>query len=238
MYRGARIYNLLGKSMATFSQNQELNRLLGQESPNRMNQMPGNSMLPSLQTQPSQLQLPMQQGQGQPQMRAPQTFAQPINNQSSWWDYLFGSQPQQFGYNQYTPEQQQLLNYLAQSSQQQLQNPYEGFDLLQNQIMDTYNQQILPESLERFNALTGGAPSSFSRQIRAGNQGLAQQLLQHKLAYGQQQKQQALQQAQIGLRPQFETGFVPGQQGFFPSVLGRAIPAGLNLLGLNLYGGI
>lgn len=221
--------------MATFSQNQELNRLLGQESPNRMNQMPGGSMLPSLQTQPSQLQLGQGQQQGQAQQRFPQQFSQPINNnQSSWWDYLFGAQPQLFGYNQYSPEGQQLLNYLAQSSQQQLQNPYEGFDLLQNQIMDTYNQQIIPESLERFNALSGGRGSSFANTIKSGNQGLAQQLLHHKLSYGQQQKQQALQQAQVGLQPQFQVGY----QGARPGVVQQAIPLLASLFGLNQFGGI
>lgn len=225
--------------MASFSQNPELNQLIGQERLNRF-------MTPGMKQPISGLSALSQQNQFRaeplPAARPPQIFSQPVNQNQGWWDsikeYLFGVGPQQFSYSPYSEQGRSMLDYLLQNAQQNLQNPYQGFEELQKQIMDTYNQQILPETLERFGALGGAAPSSFAKEINMSNQGLAQQLLAHKLGYGQQRQQQALQQAQLGLRPQYEMGYAPGQQGLIPSIAQRAIPAGLNLLGMSRFGGL
>lgn len=204
-----------------FEQNPQINRLLGT---NGMGSQQGS--LASLQG-------------------APQVSFSPINqNQGGWWDsvkqYLFGSNPQQYSYSPFNQYQQQALHSLLNAGQYDLANPYEGFDLLRDQILRDYQENIIPQIAEQFTAGTGAAASSpqFVKRLQAGGQGLAQKLMAHKLGYGQQNRQFGLQQLQQGLTPQYQTGFVPGQQGLIGSALNRAIPAAASVYGAQQFGGI
>lgn len=204
-----------------FEQNQQLSRLLGNN------------------------QMGMQQGSLASLQRAPQVSFSPLNqNQGGWWDsvkqYLFGSNPQQYSYSPYNEYQQQALQSLLAAGQHGMANPYEGFDAIRDQILRDYQENIIPQIAEQFTAGTGGAASSpqFVKRLQAGGQGLANQLMAHKLGYGQQNKQFGLQQLQQGLTPQYETGFVPGQQGLVGSALNRAIPAAASVFGAQRFGGL
>lgn len=198
-----------------FEQNQAINRLIGgapsYQMPNFMN------------------------GQQAPSIRS-----QPLNQPQGWLnnfkEFLFGSQPQQYSYSPYTGNQQNALQQLLMSGMQNQQNPYGDFDLLQQQIMDQYHNQIIPQLSEQFTSGTGGAASSpqFTRSLAGANQGLASQLLQHKLNYGQQNRQFGLQQAQLGLTPQYEnfqtpptTGLLGGLLGSIPQLANTGIKYGL-----------
>jgi hypothetical protein len=154
-------------------------------------------------------------------------------------NYLFGSPAQQTSYSPYSQQQQEALNSLLSSGQQNMQNPYSGFEPLQQELMDYFNQQIVPSLTNRFTGMTNASLSSpaFAQQLGGASKGLAQSLLSHKLNYGNQNRQFGLQQAQLGLTPQYEQGYIPGQEGLIPGVINRAIPAASYGLGAGYYGG-
>lgn len=140
---------------------------------------------------------------------------------------FFAGSPGQLAYSSpYGQNQQQAFQNLLNSGMYNQQNPYEGFDALRQQIMNQYYNEIIPGLAEQFTGGTGGAASSpqFARSLQGSAQGLAGQLLAHKSQYGQQNRQFGLQQAQLGLTPQFEQSYIPGQQGFLQGLLG-AVPA-------------
>lgn len=210
-----------------FEQNAQLQKLLGQDK------LPGNSLYNN-QTNPYM---------GSPMLRPQQINFQSADQDRGWWgsikDYLFGTSPQVAQYSNYTPFQQSGFQGLQNAGQHLLNDPYAGFEPLQQQMLDYFNQQIVPSIAEQFTSRGGGALSSpaFAQQLAAGGRGLASQLLQHKLNYGQQNREFGLRQLQAGLSPHYEQSFVPGQEGFFNSLAGKAIPTGLNVLGASAFGG-
>lgn len=215
-----------------FEQNAQLQRLAGN---NAFDQL---AVQPKYTNQMNPYQSPV--------MTRPQTVNfRPINQNQDrgYWgsikDYLFGTSPQTAEYSPYTPFQQQGFQALQNAGQTTLNNPYAGFEPLQQQLMEYFQEQILPAIAERFTSRGGGALSSpdFANQLSAGGRGLASQLLQHKLNYGQQNKEFGLKQLQAGLTPHYEQAFIPGQEGFLNTLAGRAIPAGLNVLGGSYFGG-
>jgi hypothetical protein len=152
---------------------------------------------------------------------------------------FFGGTPQQQLYNfPYTQQQYGAFNNLLNQGQQNINNPYAGFEPLQQQIMNQFYNEILPGIAARFTASTGGALSSpsFAQQIGSGAQGLAERLAAHKVNYGQQNRQFGLQQTQLGLTPQFESSYIPRQPGFFENLAGSAAQ-GLGAIGGRYLGG-
>lgn len=178
-------------------------------------------------------------------MRPQQVNFRPItqNQDRGYWggikDYLFGSSPQVAEYSPYTPFQQQGFQSLQNAGQAGLNNPYAGFEPLQQHLMDYFKEQILPAISERFTSRGGGALSSpdFTKQLAGGAKGLASQLLEHKLNYGQQNREFGLRQLQAGLTPHYEQSVVPGQEGFFNTLAGRTIPSALGVAGKSYFGG-
>lgn len=153
---------------------------------------------------------------------------------------FFGGTPSRLAYSSpFVPSQQQAFQQLLQSGLASQQNPYEGFDLLRNQIMQQYFNEIVPQLAEQFTGGTGGASSSpqFAKLLQGSAQSLADRLMAHKIGYGQQNRQFGLQQAQMGLTPQFESAYIPGQEGVLSSLLGRGIPAAASLYGMSRFGG-
>lgn len=188
-----------------FEQNQQLQKLL-----NPMNmQMPQSSS----------------QGQGygqqfpQPRPAQPQMGFAPLNNQNGWGDtfknFFLGTPERQYYSSPFSQNQSQGLEQLLGMGLQNQQNPYGGWEDLRNSILSDYQQNILPNILERFTGMGGGSLSSpdFAKQVTAGNQGLMSMLLAHKANLGQQNRQFGLQQSQAGLRPQFESAYSPRQPG-------------------------
>ncbi len=137
-----------------------------------------------------------------------------------WWDsisdFFTGTSDSYDIFNKFNPQQMQALQQILSSGQQNMQNPYEGFEPLQQETMNNFYQSILPGIKEQFAGQRGGALSSpdFGSQLSSGASGLAAMLNAQKARYGMQNKQFGLQQSQLGLTPQFETAFRPGQTGW------------------------
>lgn len=230
-----------------FENNEVLRRLLDpvalQQAEYERRQSPSlPAPAPNLQQQNS-LQ-PMPQYKSNFRQFPNQISTQPIQQQSGGFfnslkNYLFGSPAQQASYSPYTPQQQEALNALLSSGQNLMQNPYEGFEPLQQNLMDYFNQQIVPSLTNRFTGMTNASLSSpaFGQQLGGAAKGLAQSLLAHKINYGNQNRQFGLQQANIGLTPQYEQAYIPGQEGLIPGVINRAIPSAANVLGGQYFGG-
>lgn len=146
---------------------------------------------------------------------------------SSWWS---GKQPDIVGVNQYTPEQQNVLNYLLQSGQSQLQNPYQGFDPIKQDALSTFFQEIVPALQEQFSASGSNSASSgtIKSQLSGAGANLAEKLAAFQAHFGQQNQQNALQQLQLGLNPRSEFISRPGGGGFANNAL--------DLLKSGIYG--
>jgi hypothetical protein len=132
---------------------------------------------------------------------------------------------------QFDPEQLQVLQYLLGSGLHGLQNPYEGFDQIQNDAQQQFQQQTVPGLAERFTSMGGRGSAALSSPAFASQLGQAGAQLNTgigalKAQYGQQNKQFAMGQLQQGLQP--KTQFKPGLlQGLAP----YAAKAGMAALG-------
>lgn len=117
-------------------------------------------------------------------------------------------------------QQQGILQYLLQHAQQQQENPYGGFEDIQNDVNQNFQQQILPSILERFSSMGNNSLSSPSLGNQIGqtaantNQGLGALRAQ----YGQQNKQNALQQFGMGLTQPFENFYQPESSGIHEGI--------------------
>ena len=154
------------------------------------------------------------------QMQAYQTPSYKPYQDQSWFSKFFFGTPETYQQlPRFTQRGQQTLEQLLSGGMNQLQNPYSGFEPLQQETMDQFYQQILPGIAERFTGQTGGALSSpsFSGQLATGGQGLAALLNAQKARFGQENRGQALQQLQLGLTDPFDTQRRERQPGFFES---------------------
>lgn len=184
---------------------------------------------------------PLQQQQFQPPMQQQQYQYQPPAQQQQpqgWMDWIMqklgglyqGGKEALFGtpggwqqLQNYHPHQQQALDQILGGGLQMLQNPYQGWEGLEQEATNRFNQQIIPGLAERFTSMGGhgtAATSSpaFAGQLGAAGAGLSSMLNAQKAYYGQQNRQQGLQQAQIGLTPQFQYGELAPQEGYWPTL--------------------
>jgi len=201
-----------------FEQNPQLNRLI---NPMGQQQFPTQGM------GVNQMQMmPFQQDQ----------------NQSIWSKLgnFFTGTPRQQSYSfPHTQQQYGAYNNLLQQGQQNMNNPYEGFEPIRKQIMEQFYNEILPGISSRFGSGALSSPD-FTKQLGTAGQGLASMLAAHQANFGQQNRQFGLQQTQLGLTPQFQAnyherqpGFIEHSSGPFLSSLGGAIggPLGAGLGG-------
>ena len=101
---------------------------------------------------------------------------------------------------------------------QQYQNPYEGFQPIQQNAQKFYQEQLLPSIAERFN-MTGGALTSpaFHSQAHQGAQSLTENLAGMQSQYGLQNRDQALRALGMGLTQQNENFPMSSQPGLMQS---------------------
>lgn len=128
---------------------------------------------------------------------------------------LFGSPEAIENVSTVTPEQQGIMQLLQQLGVYGLQNPYEGFEGIENQARNQFNQQTVPSLAERFTSMGQNSLSSpaFASQLGQAGAGLESDLAAQKAQFGQQNMQQILQMLQLGLNPQSENIFRPQQNG-------------------------
>ncbi len=130
-----------------------------------------------------------------------------------WTGY---EEPDIIGINNYTPEQQNVLNYLLQSGKGQLENPYQGFEPIKQNALSTFFQEIVPALQEQFSASGSNSASSgtIKSQLSGAGANLAEKLAAFQAHFGQQNQQNALQQLQLGLNPRTDFINRPGQGGW------------------------
>jgi hypothetical protein len=130
----------------------------------------------------------------------------------------------------YTPQQQNILQFLQQQGHQGLQNPYQGFQPIAQQARNQFNQQTIPSLAERFASMGQNSLSSptFASQLGQAGAGLEEALAALQSQYGMQGQQNALQQLALGLSPQFENYYQQSQPGFTENLFngaGQAAPS-------------
>ncbi len=144
--------------------------------------------------------------------------------------------------NKYSPEQQQILNYLLAQGKSRLENPNVGFEPIEEEARSKFQSESLPSIAERFSALGGSDTSGSSDLI--GMLGGAQSEFDQGIAslkaqYGLQNQDRALNLLQLGLTPQSELAYFQGQPPLpgVPSTGSRLFEAGAGALGNYFAGG-
>jgi hypothetical protein len=118
----------------------------------------------------------------------------------------------------FTPDQINILNQLLQGGFNQTQNPTQGFQPIAQEAQRQFAQEVVPGLAERFTSMGGygtGALSSpaFAGQLGSAGAGLQSMLAAQQAQYGQRNQQLGLQQAALGLQPQFQNSYVPATGG-------------------------
>ena len=106
-----------------------------------------------------------------------------------------------------------MANWARTQGQQQIQNPYQGFEPVAQGARQGYQKYTVPTLANRFTSMgSGNALSSpaFVNQLRAGGEDLESNLASMMAQYGQHQ--QALGQGLMGMgmHPQFENVYTAG----------------------------
>lgn len=132
----------------------------------------------------------------------------------------------------FDPDQLAALQQLLQGGLEQVQNPYGGFEPIQQEATRQFQQETVPGLAERFSSMGAGAQrsSAFGQQLGAAGAGLSSQLAALRSQYGMQNRAQGLQQAGIGLTPRFQYAQRQGSQGLLGGLLPAAAKLGTNYL--------
>jgi len=144
--------------------------------------------------------------------------------------------------NLYSPEQQNVLNYLLSQGKSQLENPYGGFEPIEQQARSKFQSESLPSIAERFSAL-GGSDTRYSSDLTGSLAGAQSEFDQGIAAlraqYGLENQGRALDLLRMGLTPQTEQHYFPAQPPLpqMPSTGERTLETGAGLLGGYLQGG-
>lgn len=172
----------------------------------------------------------------------------PLNN------FLFGSN----GYTEQLPtlSKGQISNVegLGKFGMNQLQNPYQGFQPIEENARKGFASRSIPLISERFGEMLQGnnrlGSSGFADILGGASKDLETELASMRAQYGQQSNRNALDALRLGLSPTFENIKYEPTQGFlqtagtalaggFGSALGSGLTGGLGSLGSlgNLFGG-
>lgn len=134
---------------------------------------------------------------------------------------LFKKSPKQQQVPRLDPRQLGLQQQAGQMAMQGLQNPYAGFDPIEQHARSQFHQSTIPSISERFTAMPGGQRSSaFQGALGQASAGLESSLGALRSQYGLQSR--GLSQNLLGqaLTPNFDTVFQQHQPGFLESALG------------------
>lgn len=162
-------------------------------------------------------------------------------NQGSFWG---GSPAGLETYNQYTPQQQAGMDQVLQRALSGIGSHNFDFGPIEEQARRGFAEKTVPGIAERFTSLGAQKSSAFGQQLGAAGAGLEMDLAAMKQNYGLQQQQLLHNLLGIGLRPQFESLYRQGQEGFGSSfgknlaqnlLTGDNLAAGFNGL-KNLFG--
>jgi hypothetical protein len=122
-----------------------------------------------------------------------------------------------------TPGQKQSSDFSRMFGQNQLQNPYSGFDAIQNNALNNFYGQGTNSLAERFSGSGSNAISSpdFGRQWVGARNDLLSNLAAQQSQYGQQNQMTGLKALQLGQQPQFENYYQQPQNNWLSSLFGH-----------------
>lgn len=128
--------------------------------------------------------------------------------------------------------QGQGIDQLLQMGLQGLQNPYQGFQPIEQRARSQFAQQGIPSLAERFTSMGNNKLTSpaFVGQLGSAQAGLEEGLAALRSQYGLQSQGQNLNLAQLGLTPQFQNYQMQGQPGFLQNTLGTVTDAATRAL--------
>ena len=143
--------------------------------------------------------------------------SQTLGKSGGLGSFLFGSKDRISQVPTVNYQQQSALSQLLHQGLSGIQNPTQGFQPIAENAMNNFQQNIVPSIAERFSSLGSGSQrsSAFGQQLGAAGAGLSSNLASQEAQYGQQALGPLLQLLQLGLRPQFENVYQPGQSGLF-----------------------
>lgn len=135
---------------------------------------------------------------------------------------LFRKKPRTQNISRLTPEQQTLQSQIGQMGIQGLQNPYEGFQPIENQAREQFSQSTIPSLAERFTSMGAGGQKSSAFQGALGQaaSGLESSLAALRSQYGMQNRGLSSNLLGQALSPSFDTVYQQHQPGFLESALG------------------
>ncbi len=136
------------------------------------------------------------------------------NRPGNFWEGTPATQGRIGTYNLYTPEQQQAFNSVLQRALGNLNNAQFSFDPIEQKAREGFNQQTIPSIAERFTSMGSGPNSgAFNRAVAGAGKNLETDLASARQGYNFQQQALLQNLLGIGLQPQFESYYQPGQEG-------------------------
>jgi hypothetical protein len=156
--------------------------------------------------------------------------------------FLFGKKEKMQRHSTMSPDQIGASTSFLKQAQEGMQNPYAGFDPIEQQARSNY-QQSIPSLMERFTSLspTSQRSSGFQSALGRAGTGLEESLAAMKANYGLQNRGQMMNLGQMGMQPRFENMFRPATGGLFGQLAGPLAQAGLGMatggmMGAGMFG--
>jgi hypothetical protein len=124
--------------------------------------------------------------------------------------------------NRFNPQQQNTFQNLLGIGNQGLQNPYQGFEPIEQRARSQFQQRTIPQLLEQFTSMGGHGTAAlsspaFASQLGSAGAGLEEGLAAQRSQYGMQNQSQLMQLLGLGLTPQFNDYQREGRPGLFQS---------------------
>lgn len=113
-------------------------------------------------------------------------------------------------YNLYTPQQQQAFNMVLQQALSGLGQNQPDFAPIEAQARKGFSENTIPSIAERFSSLGAQGSSAFGQQLGAAGAGLETDLAALRSQYNMGQQQSLQNLLRIGLQPQYEAFYQPG----------------------------
>ena len=152
-------------------------------------------------------------------MQQPQINPLQTPNKNFW-----GSTPGNMIQSQkFSPYTSNIINQILGKSYNQYQNTDTSFEPIEQHARQMFNEQTVPSLAERFTSMGGEGgqrSSAFAGILGQAGAGLESQLGAMKGQYNLQLMPELAQLMQMGMTPQTEQSYMPGQQGAGQSMAG------------------
>lgn len=135
---------------------------------------------------------------------------------------LLKKSPRQQNISRLTPQQLGWQTQAGNLAMQGLQNPYEGFEPIEQNARTQFQTSTVPSIAERFTSMGSGGQrsSAFQGALGQAGVGLESNLAALRSQYGLQNRDLSQRLLGQALEPNFDTRFVQHEPGFLESSLG------------------